>query len=265
MTQSKITKRGVEWLAQTDEFRILHHFDSVCDLINESKQVLALHTVKIGMGPFSCQTSEESFQQFNRLVGVGGAGTIYSLRNQNHSDLFDPYGNIFATQNAILWKARPDWKKLTPAMLIEISHTTSDRNKMFLNGLHKAIVADNRPVISGAARRLAGRGFGLTPEGDDLLIGTMFALHVLNWDQDVIDRIGEATLGQTASLSAAFLQAAVAGEATEPWHQVLAAEPNALEKLLSVGDTSGKDAWVGFVKMMQTAQQVGLSGTKFRV
>lgn len=243
----RMTARAKDWLMTTDQFCILHHFDDVCNLINESNQVLAVHTQKIGMGPFSCQIEPKLFQQIKSTDDI----RLYPSQNS-----FSINGHFITVENLSLWNPRPNWGTFSRHKLVEIPHKISDKNASILGALHTAIIQDKHAIILGSARQLAGRGIGLTPQGDDLLIGTIFALHMLGWEQNIIEMLGEQPKGQTGSLSAAFLQAAVAGEATEPWHQLLAGEPNALENLLSVGETSGKDAWFGFVNMIQKTFQV---------
>ena len=233
----------------TDQCRLLHDFEQVVTFINDRAEVVSVHTADVGMGPFSLQVNLEQLQIVkSTVVGDEGGGTTPVLRKIIGPD-FDP--DEKACQ---LWNARPDWSLFTADMLADIPHELPDDIDHAMCRLHQAIFEKNRAGVGQASKTIIGRGIGLTPTGDDVLMGTIFALHVLGWERDMMQIIGEQAAGSTTSLSAAFLQAAVAGEATEPWHNLLAGKAKALENLLSVGATSGKDAWIGFVKMLQVAR-----------
>ena len=106
-------------------------------------------------------------------------------------------------------------------------------------------------MILWAARQLAGLGPGLTPSGDDVLLGVMYALWVWRPDEPLIQTIGHAANPRTTTLSAAFLTAAMAGEATNHWHDLVMGGPGAANRLLALGQTSGADAWAGFCRTRQ--------------
>ncbi|MFN2137406.1 MAG: hypothetical protein ACK2UK_15705 [Candidatus Promineifilaceae bacterium] len=50
-------------------------------------------------------------------------------------------------------------------------------------------------------------------------------------------------------MSASFLRAAAEGEATIHWHHLARGTPGALHRLQSMGHTSGRDAWSGFIQL----------------
>jgi len=122
---------------------------------------------------------------------------------------------------------------------------------------HGVVSGDTRNVHIGASD-MAGLGVGLTPAGDDFLIGVIYALWIVfdsedatRWSRTIVD----AALPRTTMLSAAMLQEASKGHATEHWHVLV----NVLTKgdtidveracmgVLSVGYTSGADALTGFL------------------
>ena len=105
------------------------------------------------------------------------------------------------------------------------------------------------PVID-----LLGAGSGLTPSGDDCIVGLLVALHALG-ERDVAATaacvVARHAPHRTNRLSAAHLDAACAGEAIEPLHAAIAAiaadtslEP-ALDALERFGHGSGFDALAG--------------------
>ena len=109
-----------------------------------------------------------------------------------------------------------------------------------------------------AARQLAGLGIGLTPAGDDFIVGAVLAawiIHPLEIARSLAGEITHVASPWTTSLSAAYLRSAGKGEAGILWHDFFYAltsgNSSAIElqiaKLLSMGHTSGADALAGFV------------------
>lgn len=88
--------------------------------------------------------------------------------------------------------------------------------------------------------RLAGRGPGLTPLGDDILIGYVGAAALAGLD---VSRLAEQAARRTSALSATLLRRAAAGELPEPAHALL--ERGDLDPLLRFGATSGKGIMLG--------------------
>ena len=124
--------------------------------------------------------------------------------------------------------------------------------------LVKGLHALDAARASAGARALAGVGGGLTPAGDDFIVGALLAA----WAG--LYGVGAETLGpgvvdaaapRTTTLSAAYLRAAAHGECIVHWHTLVQAllhadEPGlraAVQSLVSVGHTSGADALAGFL------------------
>ena len=111
----------------------------------------------------------------------------------------------------------------------------------------------NRHPIKRAVTYLAGLGSGLTPSGDDYLLGVMASLW-LTKNTHFLDEIAWLSSQKTTSLSAAYLMAASKGDFAECWHDlaqaVLYQDPKALRNSISefiqIGASSGRDALVGF-------------------
>jgi len=122
--------------------------------------------------------------------------------------------------------------------------------------LIEAIRAREIEKASAAARELAGLGSGLTPAGDDFIVGAMLGAWTRDADaEEFCARIADAAAPRTTKLSAAFLRAASRGECTERWHNFFAAlraddaaaTRSALNALMQTGHTSGADAFAGWV------------------
>jgi len=103
-------------------------------------------------------------------------------------------------------------------------------------------------------RSLVGLGSGLTPSGDDFLIGALAMLDALG-QTNMHAQLGEAVaaaLERTSPLSASFLRAAAAGHVGENLHVMIAAliagdVDAAVAAAARIGHTSGWDALAGAV------------------
>jgi hypothetical protein len=127
-------------------------------------------------------------------------------------------------------------------------HNTLPATKTVISGQPSVVSS-----LSTAIEQLAGLGDGLTPAGDDYLVGVMAALWLkgkVNW----LPQMAAIAAPRTTRLSAAFLQAAGRGEFSQPWHYLVqalaAADTAALEKamaeLTAVGASSGQAGLAGF-------------------
>jgi hypothetical protein len=106
----------------------------------------------------------------------------------------------------------------------------------------------------GSVRDLVGLGPGLTPAGDDFLIGALAALDVLDQTNThaALGRAVVAAVGRTSPLSASLLRAAAAGHVGENLHTMVAAlvtgdADAAMATAARIGHTSGFDALTGAV------------------
>lgn len=115
-------------------------------------------------------------------------------------------------------------------------------------------------AAQAVAAQIAGRGPGLTPSGDDLLTGIVHAITL--WPELAApsggssrarDLLVNAAIPYTTRISAAYLEAARQGWASEPWHGLargIVQGPDAARlaarRILLTGETSGADALTGF-------------------
>ena len=111
--------------------------------------------------------------------------------------------------------------------------------------------------VAAASAALAGMGPGLTPSGDDFLIGVMFGIQSALPTAKAKARsnfIYRASAGRTNRISDAWLLAAADGQAVQSWHELAGAilthdrrmVDRACQDLIAVGHTSGADALAGF-------------------
>ncbi len=91
--------------------------------------------------------------------------------------------------------------------------------------------------------RLAGRGDGLTPSGDDLLSGYVAGLTLFHGRTEEAMALAEAAALRTTHLSATLLRHAARGELPEPAHALL--ERGEVGPLHRFGHSSGRSLLVG--------------------
>jgi hypothetical protein len=124
--------------------------------------------------------------------------------------------------------------------------------------LSQGLVGNDEARIRKGTHQLAGLGPGLTPAGDDFLVGILHALWARQSDEEA--RIASETIANNAGprtlpLSAAWISASSLGETGEIWHELIGAiadeDGEAIKsislRILPTGHTSGADALGGFV------------------
>ncbi len=282
------------WLEDSRHPRILHVFDRACNLINERKEILSIVAPEIGNGPF------------NLVIKAGFSFTEHlSLRSPvTASPNCLTLGALtIHTQHATLWPPRPDWERLHAYRDDILCQLVSSRAARFAtkrppragadcfgrtnatlsmteitkyqlpttqiaNSLFSSLAIADLPACLSAARKLAGLGIGLTPSGDDIILGAIFAVRILH-PHGIADgltrEVADTAAALTTSLSAAWLRSGGKGEAGVLWHDLFDAlisgeSPRIRSKiiqLLSVGYSSGADALSGFFGLISVYASLG--------
>lgn len=258
LSTHSVTSHVNDWLAKSRRPRILHIFDSVCNLINEHRQVLSIVTPEIGNGPFSLVVENRVF--FSDHLSLQSPISI-SQSKLTTGDL------IIQTANAKLWKPTPDWKRLhalrerIAGQLLQLPLPTDSRllPQPLVSSLSLALVHKDLLSTQKVTSKLAGLGAGLTPAGDDFIMGAIHAVWIIHPPEvasALTQAIANTAAPLTTSLSGAWLRFAAKGDAGILWHQFFealvgrVANPTYLhetmDNILSVGETSGADALAGF-------------------
>ena len=255
---AKSISRGArEWLRTTRQGRWLHIFEGACNLTNERGEVLSLVGARIGDGPFNVVIAEDGLC-FPDVVDIHASIGI-------HDDRLLLGGLVIDMRNAALAPTRPDWQALHShkyRLIAQLdaspmAHGDASVPSRLRGELCAAIAAGDASRSAEASKRLAGRGVGLTPAGDDILLGAMLAARVLHPAETASllgEAIAEAAVSLTTTLSAAWIKAAAQGEVGASWLRLfgalLAADANAVAEciraIITTGRTSGADALSGF-------------------
>ena len=115
--------------------------------------------------------------------------------------------------------------------------------------------------VASASRFLLGRGRGLTPEGDDLLVGAAVAAFALGVPKDVIAAVAPADLeSRTTGLSATLLRLAADARAVEPLVRLLSDEVGSVvtasQNLVRVGSSTGRCYLRAVVAMIEAHRSI---------
>lgn len=140
--------------------------------------------------------------------------------------------------------------------------TLSLRARSGLGLLEEALRRRSPVSAAEAAQQLAGLGGGLTPSGDDVLVGTLLALSVIHHEdfRGLRNAIITEVRGRTTRISETYLEAAARGEAGEAWHRLIRVLPGqnraaimvAARRVMAFGETSGSDMLAGFALALST-------------
>lgn len=255
------TESVKNWLANSRQPKILHVFDEACNLINERREILSVVVPEIGNGPFNLVLQEPVV--FARHLDVESEIAIHDKRLS--------IGEItILLADVQMWNPAPRWNELRTnkneiinrLALLQLDND-NESILQFSNSLALAIINADIPTAKNISSKLAGLGIGLTPAGDDFLMGAMYAAWMIH-PQDVAKKITEeitnVAVPLTTSLSGAWLRSATRGEAGELWLEFFDALIEGeniylpMSKILSVGETSGSDAMAGFLAVCSASR-----------
>ncbi len=251
---------GKDWLANSSHPRILHVFDHACNLINERREVLSIVTPQIGNGPFNLVIEDD--------VLLPDHLTLESPIFVSAHRLI--LGNLtLCTADVRLWSPRPDWDVLhahQDAILNQLTQLPMINDPpslptSLLSAFSAYIATADLSASLIATQKLAGLGMGLTPAGDDFILGAVLAawiIHPTEVASVLAKEVTKTAAPLTTSLSAAWLRSAGEGAAGILWHEIFEALifsdsariQDAFGRILAIGETSGADAMAGFLGTM---------------
>lgn len=272
--------KSLRWFDQFTSGRISNIFLNAVNLFDEGNHLFSIVTQEVGNGPFSFVVDNDDLSKLVKITDqISKQGEILIIGKTAFS-----FGQIK------IWQPVPDWqtvRKIGKTDLIkEIDHQL--RHASFTQGMaevfypvrelnkskfYSKMQSGSGLLISGLAEKetekimngselLAGLGVGLTPSGDDFLMGLMYGLWASLPEKDarsIAELIFASAAGQTTALSREWLAAVVHGEVNERWHTLFSATihgqgaliAEAVKEICVVGATSGVDALCGFVQALK--------------
>jgi hypothetical protein len=244
---------------------IMGRFNRSCNLVEAEQRLIALTSAGIGDGPFSIVLADQP----KFFASLPLDQPVYAT----HQTLQIGDWQLDLTK-AVVWEPKIDWpdppfapppalcKNLASYRVWPPDKGRSPLAQGLARSARQAAAALGQALtdqrgLEAAVTQLAGLGQGLTPAGDDYLLGVMAALW-LTGQPDLPPQIAHLAAPQTTLLSAAFLQAAARGEFIEPWHALMRAVrgkndtpiEKALHRIAHFGASSGTDALAGFASVV---------------
>lgn len=256
--------------------RVLGSSPYACNLLSSDGDALVLASPTVGDGPL------------NIVVEAGLGDVPKGTPGVIENGVLSLAGLAVSIKEAEVWEPCPDWADLTSRrsqaaeqlpILWAMAERLAPRESLLGSVLQwrrgaesptgplqarfwegaKALAAgwggSQEQAALGAAQ-LAGLGIGLTPAGDDFLLGSMLWAWLMHPSPRAFCQVlAEAAVSQTTTLSAAWLRAAADGQFGAPLHRLLAALvgrgdlETATRRLLLHGATSGGDTLAGMLWM----------------
>jgi hypothetical protein len=267
------------WLKLSRDCAVLHVFPGACNLVNSGGSVLSLVRRQESMSPFSMLVSnsdrtEDAFR-FDEWLDADSPVGI-STTHLMVGDIRFSSGRARAWNPKVIWDDLHHDRLMSSLPLVESSLKSTAPQGSFFDifdvddlsewqivaksawvNLKSGIQGPDKSVLIDSVHSLAGLGGGLTPAGDDFLLGVIYSLWILGdaSAQVIIRLIVTEAMPRTTRLSAAWLDAAGSGEAGLMWHWFLKAIQSGNEqditastrRIAAVGHTSGADALAGFI------------------
>ncbi len=280
-TRLKLVSVGPDVSVESGSVSFHSKFSNAVNLILDGNNLVSIVTNKVGGGPNNIVLNaqdvsfinvvkwNESYFMINGEVLLRNTAKVYnpllSLHDVRISDFLTGL-NFF--ERLLIKNAPP----LSAAFLLD------DRRKnFFITPFEKNLRISIRNSVDrflegdlSAISKLKGLGFGLTPQGDDLIDGFVSALLVYEFITKVntyLLRNKIYSAAETSNLiSNTFLRYAVKGMFYQRVKELIEAVAlndkgkiiNSTEKLLNIGETSGSDIGAGFVLMSRKSFEGGI-------
>jgi hypothetical protein len=274
---------------------VLAVFERACYLVTPSGDVIALVRPEIGNGPLNIVVDDAV--QPSRLDQSALFQGIEAGMGARVQDTSLQLGELTITlDQAESWDPQPHWEQLRRnrkciqgclpwLKAFALRHSPEGSLLALLSSQAmegKDLIGFSKPVrsamsvvqdaaqclkdgwvgsttlLQAGVTRLAGLGGGLTPAGDDFLVGVMLRAWLEHpTPQLLCSAMLEAAGPHTTTLSAAFLRATARGECSAAWQHILSSLASGEESefgsaarcILSHGHTSGADTLAGFLWM----------------
>ena len=267
-----VTPYVLAWLERTTAVSILHRFDRVCNLVNQDGEVVSIVALSIGAGPFAIVVSEEYVGHFFDAKSIR-IDNGYLVVNNTRVDISE----------VEVWQPKPNWGLLQMCldqwinviprietmvkskrqMYGDIETSVAQRLRQLESKLIHTIIDNDQVAFKTAVSQIAGLGGGLTPSGDDFLVGLLYGVFTTRSEDGVqvwADIVLKTAVSRTTTLSGAWLRAAARGEAIAAWHELCQklimtdqTWKTPVLKILDIGHSSGADALAGFTAVIQNA------------
>ncbi|AWH87582.1 DUF2877 domain-containing protein [Limnobaculum parvum] len=248
---------------QPDTLTCHSRFNQAINLQNAKGELLTLHRYGHGFSPMGWLLRTADFDQLHQQLKIGDRLTM------NQEGLYSPNNLLISPQRYMTLRlpilSPAVWPTLS-TLLLGASHPTG-----LLGNLNQAI-STLSPLVAHLHRQLTdwfegrqpqwqsiiGLGPGLTPSGDDMLIGAMAVLHCIPTLRDYLHQVPlingstKALCLLTTEVSACYLHHATLGHYSSSLTHLLHClarsslmTQHVVDRVLQHGHTSGADTLLG--------------------
>ena len=243
-----ISRRTRDWLGSPEPIRVLHVFESAVNLIADDGEIISFVTPAIGNGPFNIvlpalplNAHITSDAKCDLNPGIASIDGLFIRLSDPDTQIWEPRFPwssldptsdetrlILAWLDEFLTKWVPSSQSQSPTEEWEssLSRDLHDQLEAESKHLFPGITDPDLDMIKGSATRLVGLGQGITPDGDDIMLGALLAAWMtqpIAFSIELGEAIVESAADRTTPISLAWLMAAARGECTEHWHSLLKA------------------------------------------
>lgn len=247
LTAQSIGESAKKCIEQSQQFRVHSIFQKGFNLVNAKDELIFVGTTENGVFPFGIVVDAWTRDHLLQAIKVDQALTIQRDRLQIRKDL---HLNL----NVELLKTPTQFDQVNLAQLRESllhfdfnEYHEGDFSLDKMQAIVQALSDDQIDAIP-ALKYLIGRGQGLTPSGDDMLVGMLF-LHfvqpfITKKHMQEIEMMLKTPI--TTLVSQTFLNHAIHGIFSSKLTNLMkSANQSTLKQLQNVGSSSGKDTLYG--------------------
>lgn len=265
---------SLAWALHTSHLplRVLGVHDRACNLLTADDRLIALVHPSLGHGPFHILVDlprpfTDLFARTSKGYISSGTLSVGRVRVTFHRamqwqprisrPLLDPAPGRMPISRARVVNLVDEVLAATERPESHVEEAVRAIARTALGRIVRAIERQDRRGVQEALARLIGLGPGLTPAGDDVVLGMLAGLWTWGSDGLPANQVGQLAVTiarrQTNRLSLEWLRWAAAGAFAEPWHHLTeglrredeARVRQALQRILNTGASSGEYALYG--------------------
>lgn len=250
-----------------------------CNFVTPTGVIVALVTPRHGNGPFHIVIPAPLPRQLREKEGASGwwqgdtiaFGTLHI--KLAHAATWPPLlPALLQLTSKVPHLLHEITRMYPPSPLVTDPSALTQRAQQGMAYLQIGITQHDSAQVHAGVISLAGLGPGLTPAGDDFLVGLLAALHASRsgalMEKDELSNlcrlIAETAASSTTRLSAAWLRYAGQGCFGNAWHHLINALNHnsadaitaAAHRVLTTGASSGVDAMSGFLFGVTLLQRI---------
>lgn len=257
LTTSAIGYIALDLLSKNHTFTVHSIFNKGFNIINNDQQIIFIGTDENGKFPFGILVTQQVKEQLLNKIAQNEQ-VIYRNKQLQFQDVqlmindnVMPYEKTFETNTDLL----KDALNTIDFSEYESSYFPKKKLKEFIY-----LLGNNEASIEEISQYFIGRGQGLTPTGDDIIVGILFVHFIRPFIREKHIQTLSLMFNQklTTTISENFIQLAAQGVFSSRITDLLKPDTTyiaAIKALISVGSSSGKDTAYGIYSAFNLCQE----------